>query len=109
MSRKLRNGRASRRRRPRNQAATRELLGLKAGDGSLTRFAKLLNITPQAIDQWKVVPLSRVKQIEELTGIPRHKLRPDYYDRPARFRSRPRTRPPQRKSITRSFAVSSTP
>jgi DNA-binding transcriptional regulator YdaS (Cro superfamily) len=61
--------------------ATRKLLGLD-GHGSLTRFAQQLGVSPQAINQWETVPLSRVRQVEGLTGIPRHKLRPDYYDPP---------------------------
>jgi DNA-binding transcriptional regulator YdaS (Cro superfamily) len=48
----------------------------------MTRFAQQLGVSPQAINQWETVPLSRVRQVEEITGIPRHRLRPDYYDPP---------------------------
>jgi DNA-binding transcriptional regulator YdaS (Cro superfamily) len=74
--------------------ATRALLGL-SGHGSLTRFAQQLGVSPQAINQWEIVPLSRVRQVEEITGIPRHELRPDYYDPPGtvpnKLRLTPRT------------------
>lgn len=40
-------------------------------------LARAIGITPQAIGQWKHVPLERVFKISELTGIPISKLRPD--------------------------------
>lgn len=36
-------------------------------------------ITPQAISQWKEVPTGRVLDVERVTGIARHILRPDIY------------------------------
>jgi DNA-binding transcriptional regulator YdaS (Cro superfamily) len=36
-------------------------------------------ITSQAISQWKQVPAGRVLEIETLTGISRHDLRPDVF------------------------------
>ena len=38
-----------------------------------------MGITPQALSQWRVVPVRRVLLVERLTGIPRHVLRPDFY------------------------------
>lgn len=38
---------------------------------------KLGDITPQAISQWKRVPAERVLDVERVTGISRHDLRPD--------------------------------
>ncbi|HEY2242601.1 MAG TPA: YdaS family helix-turn-helix protein [Xanthobacteraceae bacterium] len=74
--------------------ATRKMLGLD-GHGSLTRFAQQLGVSPQAINQWEIVPLSRVPQVEQVTGIPRHELRPDFYDPPGtvpnKLRLTPRT------------------
>ena len=38
--------------------------------------------TPEAVRQWRkrgAVPPARVLLIERLTGVPRHKLRPDIY------------------------------
>jgi DNA-binding transcriptional regulator YdaS (Cro superfamily) len=40
---------------------------------------KLGDITPQAISQWKRVPADRAIQVEALTGISRHELRPDVF------------------------------
>lgn len=54
--------------------------------GLRIRLARDLGITPGAIYQWRRVPAERVIQVERLTGIPRHDLRPDLYpaDEPAR-------------------------
>jgi DNA-binding transcriptional regulator YdaS (Cro superfamily) len=40
-------------------------------------------ITPQAISQWKQVPAERVLDVERITGVPRHELRPDIYPAPS--------------------------
>ncbi len=55
--------------------------------GRCSRIAEGLGITPQAVHQWEVVPLDRVPEVEQLTGVPRHKLRPDFH-LPARRRRR---------------------
>jgi DNA-binding transcriptional regulator YdaS (Cro superfamily) len=47
--------------------------------GSITALAKKLGISPQAITLWKRIPSNRLLQIEEVTGIPRERLRPDLY------------------------------
>ena len=39
-------------------------------------------VTPQAISQWVRVPVGRVLDVERITGIPRHELRPDIYPAP---------------------------
>ncbi|MBK1793391.1 helix-turn-helix domain-containing protein [Devosia sp. WQ 349] len=50
----------------------KEALGGPAG------LAKALgNITSQAISQWRQVPHDRVIDVERVTGISRHELRPD--------------------------------
>lgn len=54
----------------------------QGGPGSLA--AKLVEaghgpITSQAVSQWKRVPPGRVIQIETLTGISRHQIRPDIF------------------------------
>ena len=46
------------------------------GAGSL---ASRLGITAQAISQWDQVPPLRVLEVERITGVPRHYLRPDLY------------------------------
>jgi DNA-binding transcriptional regulator YdaS (Cro superfamily) len=42
----------------------------------------LTGITPQAISQWNRVPAERVLDVERITGVPRHELRPDIYPAP---------------------------
>lgn len=50
--------------------------------GGPAALAKALgNITPQAVSQWKKVPAERVLDVERVTGIPRHELRPDVFVR----------------------------
>lgn len=47
--------------------------------GSVTKLAVSLGIASQAVSQWRRVPATRVLAVENVTGIPRHKLRPDMY------------------------------
>lgn len=53
-----------------------------AAAGGPPRLAEALGITPEAIYQWDVLPVARVLEVEKLTGVPRHELRPDYYPPP---------------------------
>lgn len=56
----------------------------KATAGGNAALAKLIGgLTPQAISQWRRVPVERVLEVEKATGIPRHELRPDIYPPPA--------------------------
>lgn len=47
--------------------------------GRQISLARALEITPGAVSQWDRVPAERVLDIERLTGISRHDLRPDLY------------------------------
>jgi DNA-binding transcriptional regulator YdaS (Cro superfamily) len=47
--------------------------------GSATNLAEAIGIAPQAIAQWKIVPVGRLEDVEGATGVPRHRLRPDLY------------------------------
>jgi DNA-binding transcriptional regulator YdaS (Cro superfamily) len=49
--------------------------------GSMTELAELIDIAPQAISQWDVIPIQRVLEIERLTGVDRERLRPDMFRR----------------------------
>lgn len=49
--------------------------------GRTSELARALNITRAAVFQWKRVPAERVLEVERITGIPRHDLRPDIYPR----------------------------
>ena len=49
------------------------------GRGAQSEIARACNVTPQAVYQWKDVPVHHVLTVEKVTGIPRHKLRPELY------------------------------
>ena len=42
-------------------------------------LARKLGISQQSIQQWVVVPLKRVKQVSEITGVPREELAPELF------------------------------
>jgi DNA-binding transcriptional regulator YdaS (Cro superfamily) len=44
-----------------------------------TALAEALGISPGAVSQWTAVPLSRVLDVEQITGVPREELRPDLF------------------------------
>lgn len=50
-----------------------------AAAGSKSELARQLGIAVQSIQQWKRIPAERVLDVEKVTGIPRHILRPDLY------------------------------
>ena len=52
---------------------------LKAERGRLARLADGLRIEHTSIYSWKKVPAERVANVESLTGISRHDLRPDIF------------------------------
>lgn len=47
--------------------------------GGLTATGEKFDITPQAVGQWGRAPIGRVLRLEELSGISRHRLRPDIF------------------------------
>lgn len=47
--------------------------------GSQRALAQRLGITDSAISQWARVPTPRVLDVERITGVSRHELRPDIY------------------------------
>jgi DNA-binding transcriptional regulator YdaS (Cro superfamily) len=64
--------------------ATVALKEAKDAVGGASGLAHALNneISPQAISQWKRVPAQRAASVERVTGIPRHRLRPDIFRGP---------------------------
>jgi DNA-binding transcriptional regulator YdaS (Cro superfamily) len=50
-----------------------------AAVGNKSELARRLGVKVQSIQQWKRIPAERVLDVERITGIPRHKLRPDLY------------------------------
>lgn len=49
--------------------------------GGQTALAKALGIKPQAVQQWRKIPVGRIIEVERVTGIPREELRPELYAR----------------------------
>lgn len=47
--------------------------------GGQSALARKLGISHQSIQQWVVVPLKRVKQVSEITGVPREELAPELF------------------------------
>lgn len=47
--------------------------------GSKSELARRLGVAVQSIQQWQRIPAERVLEVERVTGIPRHELRPDLY------------------------------
>lgn len=52
--------------------------------GRRTALAAQLGITPGALSQWTQVPPDRALDVERITGISRHELRPDVFGKPER-------------------------
>lgn len=52
-----------------------------AAVGSITALAQRLGISKQAVSMWTRVPAERAQEIEAVTGVPRHILRPDLWER----------------------------
>lgn len=56
---------------------------IRVAGGVVALAAKLSDarrtITHQGVSAWKITPASRVLAVEAVTGVPRHRLRPDYY------------------------------
>jgi DNA-binding transcriptional regulator YdaS (Cro superfamily) len=47
--------------------------------GGVAALASALKISSQAISQWDRVPPRRVVEVEKITGVSRHDLRPDIF------------------------------
>lgn len=52
-----------------------------AAVGGIGQLAERLKIKRQAFYQWDRVPSGRVLEIERVSGVSRHDLRPDLYPR----------------------------
>jgi DNA-binding transcriptional regulator YdaS (Cro superfamily) len=57
----------------------RALEAAKIKVGGASALSRALRITPQAVNQWQVVPPERVLEVERHSGVSRHFLRPDIF------------------------------
>lgn len=55
------------------------LTWLNAERGRRIRLAETLGVYPSALSQWGQVPAERCLEVEAVTGISRHDLRPDVF------------------------------
>ena len=55
--------------------------------GGPAKLGRELGISGAAVSQWDQVPPLRVLDVEQLTGIPRHRLRPDMYPPPVKAKA----------------------
>lgn len=51
--------------------------------GGPSAVGRALGVSPQAVSQWSRVPPNRVIALENLSGVPRHRIRPDIYPAPS--------------------------
>jgi DNA-binding transcriptional regulator YdaS (Cro superfamily) len=49
------------------------------GKGGVSRLARALNVTTQAVSQWDDVPPIHVLEVERISGVSKHQLRPDIF------------------------------
>ncbi|WP_369823668.1 Cro/CI family transcriptional regulator [Acetobacter sp. DsW_063] len=52
---------------------------VRATRGASAKIARAMNITRSAVSQWDKIPAEAVVVIEQITNIPRSKLRPDLF------------------------------
>ncbi len=55
--------------------------------GGLRALGRKLGIAWQAVQQWERCPPLRVLEVERLTGVSRHRLRPDIYPADGQYTS----------------------
>jgi DNA-binding transcriptional regulator YdaS (Cro superfamily) len=66
-----------------SEAPLKRALDAAGGPSALGRE---LGISSAAVSQWEQVPPLRVLDVERITGVPRHELRPDLYPPPVNAR-----------------------
>lgn len=57
----------------------KELVKYFDEQGTKSDLAKSLGITKGAVSQWNKIPAAHVLDVERITGISRHVLRPDIF------------------------------
>lgn len=64
------------------------MLLIRAQRGMISQIAAELGISQGAVSMWSKVPAERLPEVERVTGIPRHLLRPDICPPPWRAHKR---------------------
>lgn len=60
-----------------------EMVRILGSVPSLAWLAHQIGICKQAVSRWHRVPLERVREVEAITGIPAHEIRPDTFEPPS--------------------------
>lgn len=61
------------------QKISKGLQEIRARKGLSSNLSRHLGITRQAVSGWKQIPIDLLITIEQFTGIPREKLRPELF------------------------------
>lgn len=67
---------------PENTSATEQLAQIIANAGGAVVVARKIGIKYQSVQEWIArgqIPAQRVIEMEKLTGVSRHRLRPDVF------------------------------
>lgn len=51
-----------------------------AGGGTVA-VSRRLGVSHQAVGRWEICPVRRALELEQITGVSRYELRPDFYPR----------------------------
>lgn len=60
----------------------RPLQEIFAAAGGITAFAEKIGVDRTTPYAWTKVPAHHARKVAEVTGIPRHEIRPDLYEAP---------------------------
>jgi DNA-binding transcriptional regulator YdaS (Cro superfamily) len=63
----------------REEACLEALNEARIASGGSSAIARALDLTPQAVSQWRAVPAERVLDVERISGVSRYRLRPDVF------------------------------
>lgn len=65
--------------------------------GSAAKLGRAVGLSPQSVTHWRVhgIPLNRVRDVAQATGIPAHRLHPDFAAEAGPEEQAPEPAPPQ--------------
>jgi hypothetical protein len=64
----------------RKQITDPAIIKLRAERGLCMRLAKRLDLSPQAVHQWRRVPTEHLRVVSDMTGLSPAFMRPDLYE-----------------------------